>query len=77
MAQIPFEHRHVHKVSLTVSDFNLRAIRAYEKCGFRRDGVLRHNAILDGKYVDHIVMSLLEDEYARLYGAENRAAFCG
>lgn len=62
-----FEHRHVHKVSLTVSDFNLRAIRAYEKCGFRRDGVLRHNAIIDGKYVDHLVMSLLEDEYARLY----------
>jgi RimJ/RimL family protein N-acetyltransferase len=46
-----------------VSDFNRRAIRAYEKCGLHHDGVLRHEAIVEGKYVDHLVMSILEDEY--------------
>ncbi len=62
--QFLFEEMHLHKVSITVSDFNARAIRAYEKCGFRHDGVLRHNAVVHGKFVDHFVMSILEDEFS-------------
>ena len=58
-----FTEMKVHRVSVTVSDFNGRAIRAYEKCGFRSDGVLRDNALIDGKYIDHFVMSILENEY--------------
>jgi len=57
-----FVDKQLHKVAVTVSDFNKRAIRAYEKCGFRKDGVLRDNAIVNGKFIDHIVMSILEDE---------------
>lgn len=61
-----FESRRVHKVQLTVSDFNHRAIRAFEKSGFRRDGVLRENAVIEGKYLDHIIMSILDSEYLAL-----------
>jgi len=39
---------------------------------FRRDGVLRDEAMVDGVYVDHLVMSLLEDEYRQLVGGEGR-----
>ena len=60
-----FVDKQLHKVAVTVSDFNKRAIRAYEKCGFRKDGVLRDNAMVNGKFVDHIVMSILEDEFKR------------
>ena len=59
-----FEEMRLHRVSITVSDFNTRAIRAYEKCGFRRDGVLRHNAVVHGEFVNHLVMSILEDEFS-------------
>ena len=71
-----FEHKKLHKIAITVSDFNTRAIRAYRKCGFRQDGVLRDNAIVDGKYVDHIVMSILEDEYAQLNGGKGVGSHC-
>ena len=59
-----FKEMKLHKVAITVSDFNKRAIRAYEKNGFRHDGVLRHNACINGAFVDHLVMSILEDEYS-------------
>jgi len=62
-----FVDKGLHKVAVTVSDFNKRAIRAYEKCGFRKDGVLRDNAMINGKFVDHIVMSILEDEYREIF----------
>ena len=64
-----FVQKEMHKVAITVSDFNTRAIKAYEKCGFRRDGVLRDNATVEGKYVNHLLMSLLEEEYAHLKSA--------
>jgi [ribosomal protein S5]-alanine N-acetyltransferase len=65
-----FEDMRLHKVAITVSDFNARAIRAYEKCGFRRDGTLRHNAVIGGKYVDHYVMSILDSEYFQARAAD-------
>ena len=61
-----FIDKKLHKVAITVSDFNKRAIRAYEKCGFQKDGILRSNAIINGEFVDHIVMSILENEYINL-----------
>ncbi len=64
-----FVEKQLHKVAVTVSDFNKRAIRVYEKCGFRKDGILRDNAIINGKFVDHIVMSILEDEYKKQAGS--------
>lgn len=63
-----FEYKKVHKVELTVSAFNHRAIRAFGKCGFSIDGVLRDNAIINGNYVDHILMSILDREYFEIFG---------
>ncbi len=58
-----FHELNLHKVWLRVEDFNGRARRAYEKCGFRRDGVLREHTFLGGRYYDSIVMSIIEDEF--------------
>lgn len=53
----------LHRVELDVFSFNPRAIRAYEKAGFRREGVLR-DAVKDGdKYGDDILMAILEEEW--------------
>jgi len=60
-----FNEKKLHKVAITVSEFNRRAIHVYEKCGFHKDGILKHNAVVDGKYIDHIIMSILEDEFRK------------
>ena len=57
-----FRELKLHRVELDVFSFNPRAIRAYEKAGFRREGVLR-DAVKDGdKYGDDILMAILEEE---------------
>lgn len=61
--EFAFEEIHLHRVELDVFSFNPRAIRAYEKAGFKREGVLR-DAIKDGEnYADDILMAILEDEW--------------
>jgi RimJ/RimL family protein N-acetyltransferase len=58
-----FHELNLLKVWLRVEAFNPRAQRAYEKCGFRRDGVFRDHTFLGGTYYDSIVMSITEDEF--------------
>ena len=61
-----FETLGLHRLELDVFSFNPRAIRAYEKAGFRREGV-RRDAVLDGSaYGDDILMAILEDEWREL-----------
>ncbi len=49
----------LHRVGLEVFDFNPRARRVYEKCGFRVEGVLRDALRWDDAWVDAIVMSIV------------------
>jgi RimJ/RimL family protein N-acetyltransferase len=58
-----FERLALHRVALTVFEYNLRAIRAYEKCGFRVEGRAREAVFRDGRYWDEIHMSVLADEW--------------
>lgn len=52
----------LHRISLEVFDFNPRAERVYEKCGFRREGRKR-DALLDGgRWHDAIIMAILETD---------------
>jgi len=43
--------------------FNERAIKSYEKCGFKKEGILRQEIYIDGKYYDAIIMAMLKEEY--------------
>lgn len=61
-----FEYLNLHKILLEVYEYNKRAIRVYEKLGFRREGVLRKNHYLKGEYHDVIVMGILKEEYFEL-----------
>ncbi len=61
-----FRRLGLHRVALTVFEFNTRAIRAYEKCGFVIEGRAREAIFREGRYWDEIHMSvLLEDWEAR------------
>ena len=57
-----FRQLNLHKISLSVLASNKRAIKLYRNLGFRLEGTLRHEQFRDGKYVDVVLMSLLERE---------------
>jgi RimJ/RimL family protein N-acetyltransferase len=53
----------LHRVWLHVYEFNPRAVRVYEKVGFRHEGRLRQAIFHDGRYWDTLVMGLLHAEW--------------
>lgn len=57
----------LHRIELDVYSINERAIHVYEKLGFKREGVKRENWYYDHKYYNSVVMSILENEYRKLY----------
>lgn len=63
-----FGELNLHRVSLRVYDFNARARRSYEKCGFQLDGTLRDDLFRDGVYHDVHVMSILRSKWDALVG---------
>jgi RimJ/RimL family protein N-acetyltransferase len=58
-----FETLNLNRVWLHVYEYNPRGMRAYEKVGFRREGVLRQDTYRDGRYWDTIVMGVLREEW--------------
>jgi RimJ/RimL family protein N-acetyltransferase len=52
----------LHRVSLGVYDFNPRAQRVYEKCGFRHEGRLRETLHWDGQWHDELLMAILHND---------------
>lgn len=58
-----FEELNLHRVELEVFDFNPRAMRSYEKAGFRHEGTRRQALFRHGRYHDVHLMSILQSEY--------------
>ena len=59
-----FLHRGLHRVQLEVLADNAAAVRAYEAVGFVHEGRRRESAWVDGVFVDELVMSVLQREWA-------------
>ena len=66
LMRLGFDKMNLHRLWLHVHGYNLRAIASYEKCGFKREGVLREEHFARGGYHDTIVMGILESEYRAL-----------
>jgi len=58
-----FATLNLNRVWLHVFEDNARAIRCYEKVGFRREGLLRQDYFRAGRYWDTITMAVLRDEW--------------
>ena len=63
MVRYAFDYLNLERVSLSVQANNPRAVRAYEKAGFRREGRLRREFYRAGEYVDVLVMGILREEF--------------
>ena len=53
----------LHRIALTVFEFNERAIRAYRRCGFIVEGCARESIWRDGRWWDELAMSVLSSEW--------------
>ena len=63
MLWLAFERIGLHRVGLSVFSFNERAIRSYQKAGFRIEGREREAIVRDEQRWDEITMGVLEAEW--------------
>lgn len=68
LVRFVFEQMNLRRIKLQVFSFNERAIKSYEKAGFKVEGILRQELFRNGKYHDVIQMSILRHEYEALSG---------
>ena len=60
-----FRELNLHRIELTVFDYNEPAIRLYEKVGFKREGTSRERLRRDGVWYDMHQYAMLEGEWGR------------
>ncbi len=63
VVQYAFDILNLNRVQLHVSIENTKGIAAYEKAGFKREGILRQAMYHNNKYIDFLVMGILRQEY--------------
>ncbi len=60
-----FSQMELHRVEATVTPTNKASINVLKKAGFQKEGILREQKLLHGKFEDAIIMSLLQREYLK------------
>ena len=60
-----FNYVNLNNIMLRVFDYNKRAIKAYEKCGFKTYGVWKKSHYFNGKYSDEIYMNILKEDFIK------------
>jgi RimJ/RimL family protein N-acetyltransferase len=74
MLEHAFVNLGLHRIGLSVFAFNERAIRSYEKAGFRVEGRLREAIVRDGRFWDEVQMGVLRDEWLAEHGSRREDA---
>jgi RimJ/RimL family protein N-acetyltransferase len=64
--QYAFTELNVHRVSLGLHEYNPRALRTYEKAGFRLEGRTRKDLMREGKRYDSLWMGILREEWMQM-----------
>lgn len=60
-----FNNMNLNRIELGVLESNSRAIKLYEKVGFKREGIKRQSTYKNGKFVNMIMMGILKDEFSK------------
>ena len=66
LLRFAFAEINLKRVTLTVFEYNPRAIRSYEKVGFRHEGRKRRALNREGKRWDELYMGILREEWLEL-----------
>jgi RimJ/RimL family protein N-acetyltransferase len=68
LLRFAFRELNLHRVNLVTFEYNLRAVRAYEKLGFVHEGALRGALRRGGKRWNILFMGILRREWERANG---------
>lgn len=63
LCEYGFQVQNLHRIGLSVFDYNVRGVRCYEKAGFRLEGRRREARFWEGRYHDILEMGLLASEW--------------
>lgn len=63
VTQFAFDELNLNRLQAGCYSSNLGSSRAFEKCGFRREGVLRKKRFRRGTYEDELILGLLREEW--------------
>ncbi len=66
LLRFAFTELNLWRVSLNVYDYNARALRSYEKAGFRLEGQTRGSGLRVGQRWNLVYMGILRDEWRSL-----------
>ena len=69
--QFAFTELNVHRVSLGLHSYNERALRSYEKAGFRLEGRTRKDIMREGNRTDSLWMGILREEWLQMQNGKN------
>ena len=58
-----FNYLNLFNIMLKALSFNKRALRAYEKCGFKTFGVWKESEYFNGEYFDEVYMNILKSDF--------------
>jgi len=62
-----FRFLNMHKIYAGVSAANPASIKKNERVGYKVEAVFKEKLYSNGKYVDHLIMSMSQEEYLKLY----------
>lgn len=65
-----FYERGLNRVFAHVLESNKASLRMYEKCGYQKEGILRHSVYKNGKFENQFILSILRSEFDKLIKTE-------
>lgn len=60
----------LERLSLGLHEYNPRALRSYEKCGFRLEGRTRKDVLREGRRTDTLWMGILREEWLQMQNGD-------
>jgi len=63
-----FTEMNLRRISLGLHEYNQRALKSYEKVGFRMEGTMRGEGLRDGQRYNGYYMGILREEWLALAG---------
>lgn len=70
MLRYAFTELNLHRVSLDVFEYNPRAIRSYEKAGFKHEGRMRQSMLREGRRWDLLFMGITQAEWLEIQNGD-------
>ena len=67
MLKFAFEERKLNRIWALVKEDNIGSIKTLEKCGYKKEGVLRQSIFRNGKYYDQVMMAVLKEDFDTAY----------